>query len=195
MLPDTLQAASQLIPQNLGLDSAKKELFIRWRICGFTTDEAVSRSGISRGRVDAWFKDPEFAELMAQILDKQEELYAIILRKEEMKSRIRMAEIDGRVLDEAMDNGVDQLKENSFDYLKGIRKGLEVTPQDRISIGIGLSDSAPRTVTDMIAAVKVSHGLQEKNGPEESKVIEGKSQPAEHQESTTGPARLPARTE
>lgn len=187
----TLETVSQIIPQDLGLDSHRKREYIKWRVCGFSPKEARDYVGLVEKVVDQWFTEPLFSEAMNNVMNMSTEVFDILMEQEERKNRARSLAIDGRVLDTALTQGVGNVDDKTFDYLKGIKKGMDMPQSHKAALNLTLNNMAPRSVSEMLEQVEAEHASEAikrrkgDKGTEESDVhiIEGESVAVEYKES------------
>ena len=191
----TINTATDIIPVDLGPDSHRKREYIKWRVCGFSPAEARDYTGVAQVVVDTWFADEQFMTVMERLLSMADQVADEILKQEELKNRLRVSQIDAKALDLAMKNGVGQLDDKTFDYVKQAKKSLEITPDQRAALNLTVNNIAPKSVNEMLAMVEEDHAAAEAKRRKgltgtESKdvqIIEGSSKPIDDQESTVEP--------
>ena len=161
----TLEQAQSILPHDLGSDSSKKQQYLKWRLCGFDNTEAASRAGVTVQRVEGWYSDPEFVGVMDSLWEMQTELAENILRQEETKNRIRLAELDGQVLDNALTQGLANLDKNSFEHLQATKKGLQMTTIERAKLGVPETERPPASILELREIIEVNNAeYDQKNG-------------------------------
>ena len=158
-----LSQANSVIPADLGEDSEKKLLYIKWRVCGFDNQEAIVRAGVTSQRVDGWWANQEFVSTMDSIWEMQTELADVFIRQEETKNRIKLSALDGKVIDEATDQGIKVMDKQSFEYLQAVKRGLEMTGKEKSGLGIDPDDRAPLSVHEML--VQINNGVTQNEQP------------------------------
>ena len=179
MTLETLDRARRLLPQDLGVATEEKHEFLKWLVCGFSPHEAGVRTGISSRQIELWCADPRFVEALTTIETHQEELLQWFEDRDERKRKAKLAEIDDRILDEALDKGVQGLDKQSYDYLTQVRKTITVPVEAKKSLNLHLYHETPKTLEEMLMLIEEDHEIAEESGKkEETTIIEVESEQA-----------------
>jgi hypothetical protein len=123
--------------------SDEKRRYLSWRISGFTPEESLKYSGVTKAEYDCVFLlDKDFIKLeKIDLRQMRDELRDAFLEEQHTRNMRIAYEIDARVFEKAFDTGVDGLGENEMDYLKKIRG--QYSPKARSVLGGGSGGAVP----------------------------------------------------
>ena len=173
---DTLDTVKSVVTQTFILDSEDKTEFIKWRACGFSSEEARKRIGLTIRQLELWYVDTEFVNCVESIPRMQEQLAEYFQREDELKSQRRLAEIDARVLDDALDKGIGNLDKQTFEYVQSIRKTSQITPAQKAGLGVSVTAPTPKTLQEALELMqRGSDNAREEKERKEVTIIESES--------------------
>ncbi|MEE8599155.1 MAG: hypothetical protein V3S69_06560 [Dehalococcoidales bacterium] len=160
----TQQQVASLLPE-FEQENETKQLFLSFRICGFSEQESLTYSNVPLGKLAGWLdKDAIFERLTTTDLQRlQDEAIDEILEREKTKNYRRSLAIDSQVLNAAMVGGVDDLPEQSFEYLKTIKGKYDKKVID--VLGLQPGDRMPMTMDEL--TVTYRRMVDAKDGAEE----------------------------
>ena len=125
MISQELNTAKQMV-QDI-TSSQDQEEYLSWRVCGFSITESLQRSGLDIETLAQWYIDSKdfFKSDRTGMYSLRTELVNQVLKHKAIKNSRSLLELDDKILQIALDQGISQLTENEAKYIERLRPAYD----------------------------------------------------------------------
>jgi hypothetical protein len=180
---EELDKARQLVSSVT--NSEEQREYMSWRVCGFSITEALGRSGTDVTSLADWYMNSaNFMKVdQQQVFELRATLIEDILRSKAIKNSRSLLELDDKVLQIALDQGLSSLTDNEVKYIEKLRPAYDRNNGVRSMLGLDEGEQMPTTMVNFVQLIQEQHNAV--NTEESQKKPATISiQPDEHKEST-----------
>ena len=180
---EELDKARQLVSSVT--NSEEQREYMSWRVCGFSITEALGRSGTDVTSLADWYMNSaDFMKVdQQQVFELRATLIEDILRSKAIKNSRSLLELDDKVLQIALDQGLSNLTDNEVKYIEKLRPAYDRNNGVRSMLGLDEGEQMPTTMVNFVQLIQEQHNAI--NTEESQKKPATISiQPDEHKEST-----------
>ena len=180
---EELDTARQLVSSVTS--SEEQRDYMSWRVCGFSVTEALGRSGVDIALLAQWYIDSaEFMKIdQQQVFELRAKLIEDILRSKAVKNSRSLLELDDKVLQIALDQGLSNLTDNEVKYIEKLRPAYDRNNGVRSMLGLDEGEQMPTTMVNFVQLIQEQHNAINTEEPQK-KPATISIQPDEHKEST-----------
>jgi len=154
---EELDTARQLVTSVTS--SEEQQEYMSWRVCGFSVTESAGRSGVGMTALAEWYKDsPKFMELdQKQVFGLRAKLIEDILRSKAVRNSRSLLELDDKILQIALDQGLSNLTDNEVKYIEKLRPAYDNNNGVRSMLGLQDSEQMPKTMVNFVQLIQEQH--------------------------------------
>lgn len=135
--------------------------YLAWRVCGFTKTESATRAKVTSEDLREWIEDGIFARIENLAGNELRKVWAEeLIHQQHVKNVAGIMAIDSQVIDETLRLGLDNVSEETRDYLGKIRN--QYNPTVRKYLGLEEEDrDRPKSFDELTLRFRRVHGEAE----------------------------------
>ena len=180
---EELDKARQLVSSVT--NSEEQREYMSWRVCGFSVTEALGRSGIDVTSLADWYMNSvDFMKVdQQQVFELRATLIEDILRSKAIKNSRSLLELDDKILQIALDQGLSNLTDNEVKYIEKLRPAYDRNNGVRSMLGLDDGEQMPTTMVNFVQLIQEQHNAVNTEEPQK-KPTTIRVQSEEYKEST-----------
>ncbi len=160
-MPATITEVAELVPY-FNDHNSQKRLYFSWRICGFSVLESLQRVNIPHPLYDAWMLgEPEFKRMEDKVPELRNTAQESVMQAEENRNRRKLAEIDSKAFDAALDIGIGQIDEQTFKHIESVQG--RYSSKVREILGVPEGNTIPNTMDELVILMRRTTNARNEN--------------------------------